>query len=176
VTDLLTWRHATRADRSALQSFQCTEPSRKTRIGHRWQQSHPAEWELFVQSHLRAARPPLAEPLRMFVGHDEQGLAAVIIGEDRAGPALVEANFGAVAMRVRHKGGAYADEMMGVFIADAMGRAASVGLPRFSVTGMVHERNLPSRHMLTRAGFGFVRTAKNQPDYQIWMTLIHVTA
>jgi hypothetical protein len=112
----------------------------------------------------------------MLVGYDAHGLAAVIIGEDRDGPALVEANFGAVATRLRGQGGAYADEMVAVFMTSARDRAVDAGLSRFTVMGMIHERNLASKRMMTRAGFDFVRVVPRQPEYETWVAIIDIDA
>jgi RimJ/RimL family protein N-acetyltransferase len=104
----------------------------------------------------------------MFVGYDEYGLGAALITQDLFGPGQVEAHFGAVATRLRRRGGGYADEMLEVFLADTAARAMQAGLAQFSVTAKVHESNVPSRRLCTRSGLRRTGVVTNEPELQIW--------
>jgi hypothetical protein len=75
---------------------------------------HPGWWEFEVQSRIRALRPANLLPGRWVrFGFDSEGLAAVTVVQELDGPAEVEWELGAVAQRLGHKGGGYADELLG---------------------------------------------------------------
>jgi hypothetical protein len=148
---LLSWRAVERRDRAALQQFTCTVPLRPYRPN---QPRHPKQWELEVQSGIRALQPPVGPDQILLVGEDATGIAAVTLSaEQNGGPAIVKLQAIAVATRCRGRGGKYADEALQVTL-DAIGaRARNGGLTKFIAVGWIDPRNHPSKLMCQRAGF-----------------------
>ena len=94
-----------------MPAFCCTgEPKRQPGS---FKKVHERPWELDVQSAVRSRRPPYQPPLFMIVGLDGEGIAAAAIYEELDGPAVVQVQFMAVALRCRGRGGGTADEMFG---------------------------------------------------------------
>lgn len=92
-----------------LQKFVCTDF--KPRPRERTWRSRHGWWDYEVQSRLRDLRPPYRGHRFLRLGYDEAGLGAVSYVEEIDGPDVVEMAVGATALRLRHKGGGYADAM-----------------------------------------------------------------
>ena len=149
---LLSWRPGERRDRAALQQFTCTVPLRPYRPN---QPRHPKQWELDVQSGIRALQPPLGPDQTLLIGEDESGIAAVTLSaEQDGGPAIVKLQVIAIATRYRGQGGRYADEALQVALEAVGARAGSCSLKEFQAIGWVHPNNHASKLMCQRAGFG----------------------
>ncbi|GAA1992531.1 hypothetical protein GCM10009718_32790 [Isoptericola halotolerans] len=73
----LAWRDAGRRDRRELQSFICADPPGYTYDPHRGRH-HPQLYALRAQGLVRDLRPPVDDPDAILVGHDDDGLAAVV--------------------------------------------------------------------------------------------------
>jgi RimJ/RimL family protein N-acetyltransferase len=107
------------------------------------------------------------------LGFDEEGLAAVTVVQELDGPAEVEWQFGAVALRLRHKGGGYADELCRETFDELTVRAIEAGLNAVKITALVYEENRPSQAMCRRHGFVHVSNTAS-PGVQVWHRLLPV--
>lgn len=146
----LSWRHAVAQDRQLhLQSFTCTVPARRGRLGRPL--PHPRPWEREVEAGIRTLKPPIGDGA-LQLGSDAQGLAAVslVYFTPRGRTAKIAAI--AVATRVRGRGGKYADEALEL----ALRAAADYGFSKYNsvvtVVGQVDPRNAASQRMSARAG------------------------
>lgn len=148
--------------------FTCTvPPTRKSRETN-WQMQHPRFWEFEVQQFIRALRPPRPDsPHKLRVGADAEGLAAVSYYEELDGPSDIYLHVGAVATRLRGKGGGYADEMIEDTLDAITAAAFAAGVTEVRVAGRIYESNRPSQEMVRRAGFRHVGNTQ-APGVQIW--------
>lgn len=150
----ITWRDAIWSDRSLLPSFTCTEPVRK--IGYK--KTHPAEWELDVQSVIRSRTPPFQPPLFMVVGETDGGaIAAAGIYSELDGPRYVELEFMAVARDWRRRGGDVADALFQEIFRRLEERAIQLQVGRIQVTSCISPHNVASQQMAMRAQLGLTR-------------------
>lgn len=108
MSGLLRWEDGEARHIRDLQQFTCTafKPAPRER---NWR-TRDGWWEFEVQSRIRDLRPPYCGGAFLRVGYDDRGLAAAFFVEELAGPDVVEMALGAVALRLRSKGGGYADE------------------------------------------------------------------
>lgn len=170
---LLGWRTAVLEDRAELKTWECTEPGRNVRHGNRWVLDHPRPWERKVQGKIRTLEPPYRDSVFMLVGCDSDGIGAVIICEELDGPAQVEMCYGAVARRLRGKGGGYADEMIRHALDEITARAIEAETYTVEVTAQIHERNGPAQRM-ARESAGMRHTGQMADDspYQVWSRVL----
>ena len=139
-----------------MPAFCCTgEPKRQPGS---FKKVHERPWELDVQSAVRSRRPPYQPPLFMIVGLDGEGIAAAAIYEELDGPAVVQVQFMAVALRCRGRGGGTADEMFGEILRRLEERAMQRRVDQVLVTGSIYGLNVPSQRMAFRAGMRHVDT------------------
>lgn len=168
MTSLLTWRSCLRGDVGALQVFTCTE-FRPPRGLKTWPPpgDHPGWWEYEVQGSIRRLQPrgPVSRFVRL--GFDHEGLAAVSVWQELDGPAEVEWQLGAVAARLRHKGGGYADELCRDTFDELTAHALEAGVNSVKITGRVWEENRASQTMCRRHGLRHVNNTK-MPGVQVW--------
>lgn len=170
MTQLLNWSQASRSDRKVLNNFVCTEPAKATWNGSRL--VHPRDWELDVQSGIRALRPPLGPDTVLLLGKDQQRcLAAVVLFSDTEGkPSEVVLRALAVATHIRGAGGAHAREALSVALRVMAERARAAGARELFVFGRIHPRNGPSKRLCKGAGFEYLRM---QDDVlEIWTRTI----
>lgn len=171
MTSLLSWHFGTHAHRSDLPAFQCTDVRPKPRE-REWRKFTPGWWEYEVQSRVRALRPPYRTDSFLLVGYDDVGLAAVSFVQELAGPDVVEAELGAVATRLRNKGGGYADELIRETLDALTERALEQQVPEVLVVGHVYELNGPSQALCRR--HGFVHTGAGAEGVQQWTKVLPV--
>lgn len=150
MTSRLTWREASRGDRSALSCFICTPPQRRSAFGR--SAPVPLEWELQVQGYVRALRPPASPGQLILLGEDDQGLGAVAWTAEVDGPHDVFVKVLAVALRLRGQG--YAQELLDEVVDRVANRADAAGADRVTLSGNVHVNNAASRRFCERAGAG----------------------
>lgn len=108
----------------------------------------------------------------MLVGYDDVGLAAVSVYREEDGPRVVELSLMALALRLRRKGGGYADEMCRVTLDALTARAVDKGVPEVRVLGYVFEDNHPSQEMCRRHGLRHTDMAGE--GVQVWSRRIPV--
>lgn len=100
------------------------------------------------------------------MGEDARGLAAASCYEEVDGPTQVDLLVMAIALRLRRRGGGYADEMMDDTLDAITGRAIATETPEVLVTARVWEENAPSQAMCRRAGLR--HTGMAAPRVQQW--------
>lgn len=176
MTTLLRWSEPQQADRALLPSFTCTNPGRKRRRPNGgWEIDHPRPWELFVQSKIRACRPPCQPPHHALVGRDDEGIGGFVYWEELDGPAEVEVRVAAVATRFRGKGGGWADEMMRTLFDTLTLNAITADAQAVRVTTWIHEQNHPSQRLCRNYGFAHMGTfLATDPELQRWAAEILV--
>ncbi len=101
---------------------------------------------------VRGLQLPLGLPMHVLIGENDEGIAAVSCYEELDGPELVQLRFMAVAWRLRHKGGGYADEMFRETLDAITARALEQGAPVVEISGRVWPENAPSQAMCRRNG------------------------
>lgn len=117
---------------------------------------------------IRALRPPSSKsPFRMRVGEDAEGLAAVSYYQELDGPSDIDLIVGAVATRLRGKGGGYADEMLEDTLDSITARALAEEVRGVRIAGRIYEANRASQDMCRRAGFRHTGDTA-APGVQIW--------
>jgi hypothetical protein len=151
VSGLLQWHPGLKSDRQALQTFTCTDSPVKSRRPP-FTVEHPCQWEYNVQQYVRQLRPRYAPPMYLLLGFDSLGLAGVSFYEELDGPSDVFIKAMAIHLRLRHKGGGYADEMFEQTFDAITARAIDTSTPTVQVSARVDERNHPSQQMNRRAG------------------------
>jgi RimJ/RimL family protein N-acetyltransferase len=170
VTGLLKWRTADVTDRTALQTFACTEQATKRRIGlKKCVLEHPRMWEWDVQCKIRNLQPPYKLPVQMIVGEDAEGIGAVSVFEELDGAGLVELSFLALAYRLRFKGGGYADEMGEETWQRIEARALEQGVDGVMLVALVDEGNVASQKLCRR--LGLIHTGMRTNTLQQWSGL-----
>jgi hypothetical protein len=151
VSGLLAWRPGLHSDRQALQTFRCTDSPVKSKRPP-FTLKHPSMWEYKVQQYVRTLQPKYAPPVYLLLGFDSLGLAGVSFYEELDGPSDVFLRSMAIHMRLRHKGGGYADEMFEQTFDAISTRAIETATPAVQISGRVEEQNHPSQEMCRRAG------------------------
>lgn len=172
---LLTWNPPLRQDRQELSTFTCTVKAENRRRAGRWEAFHPAPWERLVQGRIRTCHPPCQPPDFALLGRDKNGIGGFVFWEELDGPALVEIHVAAVALRLRGKGGGWADEMMRTVFDQLTGRALENQVEAVGVATWIHEKNRGSQRLCRR--YGMVHTGKcmnGDPTLQRWTTQILV--
>lgn len=167
---LLTWAPPNRQDGLELKSFTCTVERTRRRFAGRWERDHPAEWERLVQANIRKCNPPCQPPHYALLGRDDDGIGAFVFWEEADGPAAVEIRTLAVALRLRGKGGGWADEMMRVLFDTLTARAYEQGVDVIALRTWIHERNHGSQRLFRR--YKLVHTGvcmKTDPALQQWV-------
>ena len=102
------------------------------------------------------------------LGEDEEGLAAVILGEDRGVNDLF-VNLIAVSTRLRGGDGSAAIEMLEVLVDFLVERAAAGGHTVISLQGKVHDQNVPCKRLLERLGATPTDVVEpGIPELRIW--------
>ncbi len=172
MSGLLDWRFADKCHIQDLNAFVCTDfrprPRERTwRTRHGW-------WEFEVQSCIRDLRPPYRGGAFLRVGYDGLGLAAACFVEELDGPDVVEMSLSAVAVRLRHKGGGYADEMFADALDVVTTRALAAEVPEVLLIGYIYEDNAPSQALCRRNGF--VHTGDGGEGVQQWSRRLLTTA
>ncbi len=153
---LLNWEDAHRGHISDLKGFQATYFTKPKGLrGSAWPPRHlRGWWEYEVQQDLRALEPPRQPGPRLVrVGCDLEGLGAVSVALELDGPAEVEWEYGAIALRLRRQGGGYADEMCRDLFDQLTARAVEAQVLEIRIVGYVWHENRPSQEMLRRNGF-----------------------
>lgn len=176
MSSLLTWQAAARGHIEDLNHFVCTDFVKpKGMRGKDWPPRHlPRWWEWEVQQELRDLHPPAARGRVIRVGYDDVGLAAVAVAQELDGPSEVEWEYGAIALRLRRKGGGYADEMCRELFDELTLRALQEDLAAVRVVGYVWEENRPSQALLRRSGF--LHTDQAGEGVQFWEQELLVAA
>lgn len=149
VSTLLRWRAATTSDVPERQRFVCAEPARP--VGRGRHKTHPAWYELDVQSWLRSHRGHRGETL--LIGTDDHGIAAMIAWTEVRDPSEVLLQAVAVAARHRHRGGEHAHEAVVVALEHIEANAVRSGAGALLVEARIHPDNHPSKRLCTDAGF-----------------------
>lgn len=166
MTGLLRWESGQRRHVGDLQLFECTS-FKPPRVLRGWPPHNlPDWWEYEVQQEIRSFRPPLGRGRHLWLGYDDEGLAAVITWQELDGPAEVELEYGAVALRHRRVGGGYADELSQVLFDEVTARAIEGGVAAVSMTAYVWNQNRPSQALCRRMLFAHV--AEAAPGVQVW--------
>lgn len=164
---ILTWRPVRPGDARGFQEFCCTAPAKRSRRPPYGRQHH-AQWELQVQSYIRALKPRTSPNCHLWVGLDAEGVAGVFHYE-RVGGTEVFVKCAAIAVRHRRKGGGVADELLTTMLDEITARAIEAGERDVLVTGHIHPENRPSQYLARRTGF---RQIACLDEYQVWaMTL-----
>ena len=114
---------------------------------------HPKQWELDVQSFVRAARPPRGGGSTVFLGLDATGIGAVTIWTPFDEPGSYLFQVLAIARRFRGQGGAHAMEAVNLTLSVLEAQAIDLGATELYVAARVHQNNLPSRRLIQAAGF-----------------------
>lgn len=163
---LLAWRPGRRADAQALKAFCCTERAHNVRRPHGWEVSHPREWELRVQSIIRASMSPVGGSGRTnLLGWDRDRLVGVVsYREDTTGGYTVDVL--AVARDYRRRGGGWATEALTTALDLMMGDAAERGLSVITVAAIIDERNKSAQHLAQ--SHRFTHTDQREDGYQVW--------
>ena len=151
MTFLLDWQEGARGHTGDLNTFTCTDFKPRSRE-RTWRTRH-GWWEFEVQSRIRDLRPPCRGSSFLRLGYDGVGLAAACLVEELDGPSLVEMSLGAIALRLRHKGGGYADEMMSDALDIVTTRALAARVVEVLAIGHVWEDNAASQALCRRHGF-----------------------
>ncbi|MCZ2857827.1 hypothetical protein [Blastococcus sp. VKM Ac-2987] len=115
---------------------------------------------------MRALAPEFSAGRYVRLGYDSEGLGAVSVVQELDGPAEVEWEFGAVALRLRGKGGGYADEMCRDVFDQLTARAIEAGISNVKIIGYVYEENHASQKMNRRHGMRHV--SNGGPGVQVW--------
>lgn len=139
-------RVATRADRSRLQQFICTDPHKPRWEPHRGTH-HPRPWELDAQSSIRNPQPPLG-------GGDEMIVVGVVDGPIQGvcnfGPSSDSQMFGvwllAVALDCQGQG------VGRTLLRAALDETARLN-PLWPVVARIHPENEPSKALFASMGF-----------------------
>lgn len=152
MSGLLDWQDGHTGHIPDLHAFVCT--AFKPRPRERTWRSRDGWWEYEVQSRIRDLRPPYRAGCFLRLGYDGDGLAAVSYVEEIDGPDILEMALGAVALRLRHKGGGYADEMFADALDIITTRALAAQVVEVLLLGRVWEQNAPSQALCRRHGFG----------------------
>lgn len=148
MSSLLDWRYITKLDRAERQGFTCAEPPKYQFSGGRFRH-HPRPWEMDVQSFLRRHAPGKGEV--MLAGRDGSGLAALSAWDERT-PDAVLLQAIAVSSRLRHRGGAWAVELVTETLGRIEARARAVGVEAPLVIARIDRRNDPSEALCREVG------------------------
>ncbi|MEU9734070.1 hypothetical protein [Streptomyces sp. NPDC048002] len=183
----LSWRAATKADKTLLQGFTCTEPARRLRNGR--PAPHHREWELEVQTWFRSgdaladANEDAAYGGRLLLGFVEGDLA-VCTSHARLrnpgvetplrkhlgfeGPIRVLKAVG-IARVHRGAGGLLADQALDDVLADMLDQESS---RETLVLGRVDSRNKPSERFVARNGFELLDDLPAAGQLRNWFMII----
>lgn len=176
MTHLLDWRPALRTDRPALGSFSCTEDPTRQRHGGRWEQRHPAPWELTVRSRIRTCvKPPPERGRHIWLGCEPDGtIGAVLVYEELDGPEIIDLALCAVSLNHRHRGGGVAREMFNVFLDNVtlLADGARYPLDEVGIVAWIDERNRPCQLMVR--DFGFEQLDQRADGLQRWGASLQV--
>ena len=160
---LLHWRTATRADVRARQNFTCAMPAKPMWDGVR--RTHPAEYELEVQSWLRDHA--VARDETLLLGIDEDGIAAMAAWTSVDDPSDVLLQAVAVATRHRHRDGSHAREAITTALDHIAADAARAHVSAVLVEGRIHQENHPSKALC--AAHGFLHDGEVSPELERWV-------
>lgn len=127
--------------------------------------THPAPWELDVQSWIRSTT--LSSDEAMLVGSDSHGLAAVVAWAEIDGPSSILLQALAVAVRHRGAGGEVAREAVSVAFGEIRERAERFGSSSIVVETRIDRRNRSSRRLA--GAVGFIRDVEIGPDLERWL-------
>lgn len=144
------WRPARHSDRAALSVFECADPPKPIKNASTgWQLDHPRMWEYHAQSMIRdlARRVPARPPVRVFVGEDDDGLAAVVSWREVAGPAEVHLDVIGVASRWRRRGGRCAREIARAALREIEAAAIEAGAEELYLEGEIYSENDASQRL-----------------------------
>jgi hypothetical protein len=113
--------------------------------------------------------PPAWPGHMMLVGEDEHGLAAVAWTSEESSPAEVFIRVAAVALRLRHCGGAAADELADEVKDRCASRADAMEWPYLLLTWKVDHRNVASLELSRRIGG---EPTDHEDGYELWSRLV----
>lgn len=167
---LLAWEPARKEHRTAIAHFVCAIPEKPTKDpGSNYTPYHPAFWEYDAQQMIRSLAKKIPPPTecRTWVGLDSDGVAAVSSYTQDDGPGVVHLDVMGVAVRCRHRGGAFAREMMRFALQQIEAEAVECHQLEMVVSAEVHKDNVPSLHLVHDFGFQFDEQAET--GAQTWV-------
>lgn len=166
---LLRWHEARHGDRAALQNFQCTEdPIKRASTGYK--REHPRPWEWRLQGKIRQLKPPFDGPEYLLLGEDDEGLAAVSMFRETNGPSQVLLMCLAVALRLRFRGGGFADELAVRTMDEITEHAVAQDVAAVDLNALVDEGNRHSQSLCRR--MGLAHTSMWDDQLQVWSAMV----
>ncbi|MFF2452022.1 hypothetical protein [Isoptericola sp. NPDC058082] len=153
-----------------LKTFTCTEPEGYAPgVG----KTHPAKWELKVQSSFRDARFPLVQDCRILIYTDDSEISAAsryVRGED-PNSALIQG----LAVSKAHRGLGLGKYTLGLTFAAILRESWVSPMETVYVWAKAHEMNVHSQRVCGEAEMKRL-PSEDDPPYQVWAIILPALA